>query len=194
MDTPLDPFGIQQAHRVARRVADEVVADFLLSSPLQRALLTAQIVGMGIGLEPVIVPELSEMDFGAFEGQTISRIEAEHPEIAAGMNDILDDDFGWPGGETRRGFHGRVLLAFQAILADYPNQRVIVVAHGGVIGSFLAQVTGLSPNDWWSNPILNCSLTHLHVTAEHTAVHLLNDAIHLELLDPDAVDATGASE
>lgn len=191
MDTPLDAFGVRQAHRLAERVAAEIEADVLLSSPLRRALLTAQIVGKSVELEPVVLPELSEMDFGSFEGQTIARIEAEHPEIAAGMNDIFDDDFGWPSGETRRGFHGRVLRVFQAILADYPDRRVIVVAHGGVIGSFLAQVMGISPNDWWSNPILNCSLTHLHVTAEHTAVHLLNDAVHLELLVPEPPETEG---
>jgi len=194
MDTPLDSVGIQQANSVAQRVADEIEADLLLSSPLQRALVTAQIVGKSLGMEPVIMPELSEMDFGAFEGQTVARIEADYPDIATGMNDALNDDFGWPGGESRRDFHGRVLRAFQAILADNPGRRVIVVAHGGVIGSFMAQVLGMSPNDWWSNPILNCSLTHLHVTPDHTVVHLVNDAVHLELLDPDSVAAREVDE
>ncbi len=183
LDTPLDAFGVRQANLLAERVAAEIEADVLLTSPLQRALVTAQIVGQRLNLEPIVVPELSEMDFGALEGLTIDRIEAEHPEIAAGMNDATDDDFGWPGGETRRGFHARVLRAFQAILADYPDKRVVVVAHGGVIGSFMAQVEGVSPNDWWSNPILNCSLTHLHISPEHTAVHFVNDAVHLEVLD-----------
>lgn len=186
MDTPLDSHGIRQAHLLADRIGREIEADVILSSPLQRALVTAQIVGASLGLEPIVVPELSEMDFGSFEGVTIDRIEAEHPEIAVGMNDMADDDFGYPGGETRRDFHGRVLRAFQAILADYPDKRVVVVAPGGVIGSFVAQIQGVSPNDWRRMPILNCSLTHLHVTAEHTAVHLLNDAVHLELLNAES--------
>jgi len=195
LDTPLDAFGVRQAHLLAERVADEIEADVLISSPLQRALVTAQIVGQRLNLEPIIVPELSEMDFGILEGLTIDRIEAEHPEIAAGMNDATDDDFGWPGGETRRGFHVRVFRAFQAILADFPDKRVIVVAHGGVIGSFMAQVEGVSPNDWWSKPILNCSLTHLHISPEHTAVHFVNDAVHLEVLDVDLTQpATDAVE
>ena len=64
----------------------------------------------------------------------------------------------------------------------------MVVAHGGVIGSFIAQIEGISPNDWRRHPIANCSLTHLHVTAEHTAVHLFNDAVHLEMLNTDQVE------
>ncbi len=189
LDTPLDTFGIKQAHLLAARVAGEIEADVLLSSPLQRALVTAQIVGASLGLEPIVIPELSEMDFGAMEGMTIDRLEAEHPEIAAGMYDNDDDDFGWPEGESRRDFHGRVRTVFQTILADYPDKRVVVVAHGGVIGSFIAQVEGVSPNDWRSRPISNCSLTHLHVTSEHTAVHLFNDAVHLEVLDSDQVES-----
>lgn len=190
MDSPLDALGIRQANLLADRVASEIQADALLTSPLQRALVTAQIVGARIGMEPTIVPELSEMNFGALEGTTIDRIEAEHPELAVRMNDIADDDFGWPEGETRRDFHGRVLRVFQVILADYADKRVIVVAHGGVIGSFIAQIEGVSPNDWRRLPVLNCSLTHLHVTPEHTAVHLLNDAVHLDVLDADSVDET----
>jgi len=190
MDSPLDALGIRQANLLADRVASEIQADALLTSPLQRALVTAQIVGARIGMEPTIVPELSEMNFGALEGTTIDRIEAEHPALAVRMNDIADDDFGWPEGETRRDFHGRVLRVFQAILADFTGKRVIVVAHGGVIGSFIAQIEGVSPNDWRRLPVLNCSLTHLHVTPEHTAVHLLNDAVHLDVLDADSVDET----
>jgi broad specificity phosphatase PhoE len=188
LDTPLDAHGIKQAHLLAARAAEEIEADVLLSSPLQRALVTAQIVGASLGFEPIIVPELSEMDFGAMEGITIDRLEAEHPEIAARMYDEEDDDFGWPEGETRRDFHGRVLTVFQTILADFPGKRVVVVAHGGVIGSFLAQIEGVSPNNWTRHPIANCSLTHLHITSQHTAVHLFNDAVHLEVLDTEQME------
>ncbi len=90
-----------------------------------------------------------------------------------------------PGVISTGGF-GR---SFETILADYPDKRVVVVAHGGVIGSFIAQIEGVSPNDWRRHPIANCSLTHLHVTSEHTAVHLFNDAIHLEVLDTDQVES-----
>lgn len=190
LDTPLDSHGVMQAHLLAARAAEEIDADVLLSSPLQRALVTAQIVGASLGLEPIVVPELSEMDFGAMEGMTIDRLEAEHPEIVAAMYDEDDDDFGWPEGETRRDFHGRVLRVFQTILTDYPGKRVVVVAHGGVIGSFLAQIEGGSPNDWQRNPIANCSLTHLHVTPDHTAVHLFNDAVHLEALDTEQAETS----
>jgi broad specificity phosphatase PhoE len=192
-DLPLDALGLRQAHLIAERLASEVEADALLASPLARALATAQIIGQRLGLAPAIRPELSEMDFGELEGVTVARIETEHPELARRMYDLDDDDFAWPGGESRRGFHDRVLRAFQAILLEHPHRRVVVVAHGGVIGSFLAQVHGASPNDWRLFQLVNCSLSHLHVTPQSTAVHVVNDAVHLEVLDaePDAAELDG---
>src|SRR5215216_4004089 len=53
-DVPLDELGIQQAHLVGERLATAVQADMLLSSPLQRARMTAEIIGRQMGLTPRI--------------------------------------------------------------------------------------------------------------------------------------------
>ena len=185
-DVPLDAWGVRQAHAVAERLTAEPAIDALLSSPLHRALTTARIIGERIGREPVVVPDLVEIDFGALEGVTIERIVDEHPDLAQQMLEADGVDLAWPGGESRRGFYDRVLAAFLAILEDHAGQRVVVVAHGGVIGSFVAQVHGLPPTDPSAFDIGNCSLTHLHVTAEHTLVHLRNDLLHLEVLGETA--------
>ena len=185
-DVPLDEVGLRQAARIAARMREIDRIDTLLSSPLSRALVTARTIGAVIGHEPRVVPELVEMSFGALEGLTVARIEAEHPEIAVRMRDFADHDFTWPSGESRRGFHRRVLATFEAILADHPDQAVAVVAHGGVIGSFLAQMYGDSPNDWTAYPVANCSLTHVHVTPDHTVLHAQNDVLHLQEVDPIA--------
>ncbi|MFL5760533.1 MAG: histidine phosphatase family protein [Thermomicrobiales bacterium] len=184
-DVPLDPYGIRQAHLVAERLAKEVDADVLVSSPLNRALSTARIIGHRIGLEPHIKPGLSEMDFGAMEGTAIESIIEDYPEIALRLLDFDDFDLTWPKGESRRQFHTRVYATFQALLAEYASHSVIVVAHGGVIGSLIAQVEGVSPNNWLAYQIANCGLSHLHITADHTAVHCVSDVVHLELLSPE---------
>jgi probable phosphoglycerate mutase len=184
-DVPLNSLGIKQAHLIADRLAREVSADAIVSSPLDRALTTARIIGERLNLEPVVVPGLSEMDFGALEGVTIDAIERDHPEIAKRLWDFDDYDLTWPKGESRRQFHTRVLATFQAILAENVGQSVVVVAHGGVIGSLLAQIEGESPNNWSAYQIANCGLSHLHITAEHTAVHLVSDVVHLELLSAE---------
>jgi broad specificity phosphatase PhoE len=184
-DVPLDRFGLRQAARVAERLEQEPAVDAVLSSPLSRALSTARIIGERIGKEPIVVPELVEMDFGALEGATFERIVEDHPTLAERLFDLDADDVAWPEGETRRGFNDRVRAAFLAILADYAAHRVVVVAHGGVIGTFLGGIQGLSPNDPTIYDVMNCSLTHLHVTPEETVLHVRNDVVHLESLVDD---------
>lgn len=184
-DIPLDELGVQQAELVGSRLAGDVSADVLLSSPLQRARVTAQAIGNKMGLNPVIRPKLAEWNFGAAEGLSFDVLATQHPELAARFGDIEDFDVGWPGGETRREFHDRVYDEFLSILHAYESHTLIVVAHGGVFGSLLAQIQGKSPNDWLQYTIHNCSITHLEVSVEDTAVHLLNDIEHLNgLTDP----------
>ena len=184
-DVPLDALGRRQASRIAERLAGEVGIDVLVTSPLARALTTARTIGERIGLEPIVVPELIEMDFGTLEGATLERILEDHPDLAGRLLDVDDYDVTWPNGESRRGFYDRVHAAFLAILADYAAHRVVVVAHGGVIGAFLARIQGRSPNDPTSYDLHNCSLTHLHVSAAHTLLHLRNDVVHLQGLDAE---------
>lgn len=178
-DVPLDDHGIIQAGCIAERLVAEGPIDVLISSPLQRALVTARAIGSRIGLEPALVPELAEMDFGSFEGVALENLLIDHPEVAARMDDLDDTEAGWPGGETRRGFHDRVYAAFLAILSNHHAGRVAVVAHGGVIGSFLARVHNHPVDDWTTFHVDNCSLTHMAITERHTIVHAFNDVAHL---------------
>jgi broad specificity phosphatase PhoE len=122
------------------------------------------------------------MSFGELEGFPVALIAQEHPELARRLADLEDSDFAWPGGESRREFHERVRATFEAILTYYPRHAVIVVAHSGVIGSFLAQLRGLRLSDPRTFNVANCGLTQLEITARHTWIHRLNDVTHLGLL------------
>ncbi|HET7093608.1 MAG TPA: histidine phosphatase family protein [Thermomicrobiales bacterium] len=186
-DFPLDALGLLQAQRIAARLTQEPPADLLLASPLSRALTTAQIIGERVGLEPVVVPDLHEMSFGDYEGLVVDEVRERRPDLLASLDNPASFNLVWPGGESRRGFHERVRSTFHAILHTHAEERIIVVAHGGVIGAFLGQITGSSPNDPRLFELVNCGLTHVEVRGDHTLLHLRNDASHLaDLVDPDA--------
>jgi broad specificity phosphatase PhoE len=185
-DIPLDPLGGRQATQVARRLARDAPYDALLCSPLSRARATAAIIGDRIGLEPTIVPGLIEMNFGVYEGVPFEHMARERPDLASRLLDLDDYDVAWPEGESRRSFYARVRDTFQSILLDYSSHRVIVVGHGGVLGAFLAMTHGLSPNDLSVYDLLNCSLTHLQVSAEGATLHCRNEVDHLDPIGDEA--------
>jgi len=191
-DIPLDGLGVQQAHLVGERLAAAVQADVLLSSPLQRARVTAEIIGSKMDLTLRIRPNLTEWNFGAAEGLSFESIAMQHSDLAVRFADHEDFDVGWPEGESRRVFHDRVYNEFLEILTAFERHTLIVVAHGGVFGSLLAQIQGRSPNDPKSFDIRNCSVTHLEVSVDETAVHLLNDVEHLNGLT-DLLDGSGGA-
>jgi broad specificity phosphatase PhoE len=176
--------GLLQAQRVADRIAREVRADALLSSPLIRARRTAEFIGERSGMSATIVDDLAEWNFGDYEGRTIAEVQEVAPEVLQALENLDDDDAGWPGGESRRVFHARVAGVFREIARSHQGQSAIVVCHGGVLGSLAAQVHGVSPNDWTVFNILNCSLSHFMLSAGGVDVIKLNDVAHLaDLID-----------
>ena len=95
-------------------------------SPLIRARETAAILFPEA--EQVTVPDLREMDFGAFEGRTADEM-ADDPVYRAWVAGGCADRC--PGGESLAEFSGRVWTAF-SILLELEKERLVIVAHGGV--------------------------------------------------------------
>lgn len=112
-DIPLDKTGRKQAYYAAELLAASEV-DAIYSSPLIRSRETAEIVGRQLDLDVNIVPELSERNWGIFEGRPRSE------------RDVNGDP---KGGETLVEFQSRVAAALPFIR----GLRPLVVTHSGVI-------------------------------------------------------------
>jgi broad specificity phosphatase PhoE len=181
-DIPLDPLGEIQAREVGSHLGT-LEFDALLTSPLLRARQTAEYIARVSGHELEIVPGLSEMNFGDVEGLTLDEAVVQFPEIQPMIDDLDDLDLGWPRGETRRTFDERVTATFLGILERYVGKRVVTVAHGGVIGTFFAQIVGGNPREFARYAVANCSVTQLVVSPDHTEVHFWNDVSHLTDVD-----------
>lgn len=190
-DVPLNDMGIRQAELVADRVSSIENLNSLHSSPLQRAMRTAMAISRRIGLEPRIHAGLAEMDFGEAEGMVLAAMTEKWPDLARRFEDLSDHNVRFPGGESRSEFHTRVRETLDNIVATHSGERILVVAHGGVIASLVAQIVGGDPNDWRRYRIDNCSVTHIELATDGPVTHLMNDIVHLERIDlPDAGEGT----
>jgi broad specificity phosphatase PhoE len=181
LDVPLDDLGVQQAKQVGLRMK-EVRLDAIISSPLQRARITASEVAAHQRMDLVLEERLREIHFGHAEGLTLAEAADRFPELLRLRDNPFDDQFGWPGGDVRADFNLRIFSTISEIAYTWRERHVAIVCHGGVIGSFIAQLDGGSPNDYESYPIANCSVTHLEVTSSGTMAHLLNDIAHLDVV------------
>ncbi|MET3107720.1 putative phosphoglycerate mutase [Oxalobacteraceae bacterium GrIS 2.11] len=137
VDIPLNATGHQQAKAVAGALASEHL-DLVVSSDLQRAMQTAEAIAAHKNLDCQIDREWRERSFGGFEGELIGSLEQRFPvEYAAWRNHDIDSLFPLnPGtgdhGETVRQFQARIESALLN-LTRYDAQKIVVVAHGGVL-------------------------------------------------------------
>lgn len=177
-DIPLDETGERQALELGERFAG-IELDDIVTSPLQRARKTAEAIGNVTGHSPIVVPGLSEMDFGKAEGLSFQQVIEQFPELRDDLGTISNLNLTFPGGESRRGFVERITTAFLGIIERYEGKTVAAVAHGGVIGTFYAQLHREPDPDMARYAVANCSIGHLIVTHDHTRIELWNDVSHL---------------
>ncbi|HEU4793057.1 MAG TPA: histidine phosphatase family protein [Nitrolancea sp.] len=180
-DVPLTEAGLRQANRVAEQLSSISGVQHIYSSPLQRARLTAQAISRRLGVRPLIRPDLVEMNFGDVEGYTLTGMERDFPDLHARIADLEDIDAAFPNGESRRDFHLRVRQAFDELIAAHLGGRLIIVSHGGVIGSGIAQLTNGNANDWQRFMVRNCSITRVELHAPNEVeFHCWDDISHLD--------------
>ncbi|TFB76503.1 histidine phosphatase family protein [Cryobacterium glaciale] len=130
-DIPLNATGRAESVAAAVRLAGRRW-DTIVTSPLVRAAESARIIAAELGLnDPQIVAALTERHHGAIEGLTFAERQIRFPDGVA-----------VPGLETRRDVVDRVLVALATLAADgRAGQRVLVLSHGGIIGTLLRHVT-----------------------------------------------------
>lgn len=120
-ETPLSEQGVQQAERLAHRLADVGIAH-ILASDLERAHMTAQAVSASTRAPIELEPLLHERNFGDLRGTPY----ADLPEDPFGI------DYVPPAGESWAVFHDRVARAWDrvAALAPLVEGHLAVVTHG----------------------------------------------------------------
>ena len=124
-DSDLSERGQRQILQLARRVAG-LRPDTIISSPLQRALTTAQAIADQATLTVRTLEELREMRFGTWEGQFFPDVRRNESEVYQRW--IADPDHPCPEGESFSDVRRRMETAYRIISAE--SGRVVVVSHG----------------------------------------------------------------
>jgi broad specificity phosphatase PhoE len=142
-ETRLNARGRQQAKESAMVLGDlfarddRSAGDFAyVSSPLQRARETMEIIRAALGLDPqayAVDDRLMEISYGAWEGSTLPEIQARDPDILA-RRERDKWDFKPPGGESYREVAARVAAWYDTMTRD-----TVMTAHGGVVRVLMAK-------------------------------------------------------
>lgn len=177
-DVLLTELGHEQAKRAAAAVAS-LKPDALVSSPLQRARQTAKPIAERTLLLPDVEDDIAEFGFGDFEGWAEQDALASHPHLRPLITGEAHPDERWPNGESGTSFVARIFDGLGRIVAEHPNQRVVVVTHGGVIGSWVARMATEGATSFFPYLVGNCSISTFEVSDRGTACIAWNQREHL---------------
>ncbi|MGN1319516.1 MAG: histidine phosphatase family protein [Acutalibacteraceae bacterium] len=133
-DLPLSPEGVRELQQL-RQSLEYPDIERLYTSPLLRCKQSANIIYPGF--EPVVIDELTEYDFGEFEGKTAEQLELM-PQYAEWTSGRLEAP---EGGESTANFIKRQALALNMIVRDMMDHDITnagVIMHGGAIMMLLA--------------------------------------------------------
>jgi probable phosphoglycerate mutase len=176
-DPALSPIGEQQAALVGARLAADP-PDTLFVTSLRRTVQTAAPLVAATGLEATVIPDLSEVHLGEWEGGEL-RIRTAHGDPL--VRTIFEEQR-WdviPGAEPMEAFEERTRRGLLRVVElTGPGRVAAAVVHGGVIGELTRQATG-SPRLSFIHAE-NTSITRIVVFADgRWLLRSFNDTAHL---------------
>jgi broad specificity phosphatase PhoE len=181
-DEPLTDRGRRQARELATFLADRPDLRVVYASPLNRAFETAEIIGAAIGLRPIPLEGLAEINVGDAAGMTFDEWSERDPESAKRWREE-GLDFIWPGGESGRQLAARTAAEIDRIISVHRLDpgAVVVVSHGGALAWVIAHMLREPRDRWPDHQLLNCSLTEITIDPDEQAVTFVchNEVSHL---------------
>jgi broad specificity phosphatase PhoE len=136
-DNPLNDDGIAQAHAAAEKLRT-VALGRVISSPLLRAVQTAEIIANVASKTVTIEQGLIECDFGSFEGRPVRELMKQHGATTAqGLVDMLPHD-----SEPWTEVSARSLRCISAWLDRHPQDEILFVCHDAVMQAMAQMLSG----------------------------------------------------
>jgi probable phosphomutase (TIGR03848 family) len=172
----LDEKGREQAAQIVERLAPVPLAA-IVTSPMTRCVQTVAPLAAARGVEPLIEPDLTEVDYGEWTNRKLSELGKEdlwkvvqaHPSAAV-----------FPGGEGLAAMQARCVAAVRALdnrIAEEhgPGAVWLACSHGDPIKAIVADALASHLDNFQRIVVDNCSLSVITYTATRPFVARVND-------------------
>lgn len=144
-DVGLNAEGILQAQAAARALAEVPIGE-VLTSPMLRAVQTAEVIAGQYGIEVARDPRLADFRVGRWEGMSYDEV-SRSPEYQRFLADPMSERI--PGGEDLKQIRDRAVGAVEQALEDAPaGESVAVITHAGIVRVVLTHYLGSNPANY----------------------------------------------
>ena len=184
-DVPLNETGLKQARLLGEYLSREKI-DVIYSSPLPRAVQTAEAVAAHHRREVNINDNLNDIDCGEWQGLSVSEVKERYTEL---YQDWLDtpEQVRLPGGESLEDVRSRALPFVQDARCE--EGKIVLVSHRVVHKVLMCGLLGLDNSSFWSFKIDTGGITRFELNRDkavlicHNDTSFLNPLKHLPLKD-----------
>jgi broad specificity phosphatase PhoE len=175
-DTPLNETGQRQAAALAARLKDEKISA-VFSSPLQRAMHTAQAIADCHQLKVTALPSLKEIDVGDLEGRLASDLLMRFDEFICGDGDQKKGRRP-PGGESAEDVQNRAWATVIDLAAQRPESTLVLVSHYFVIMTLICRVLNLPVSQMVRLRLSTGTISSFTLDNGNVRLDLFNDGCH----------------
>lgn len=167
--------GIERAKELRDRIKN-IHIDIIYSSPIERALNTANIIKGDKDIEVVTDDGLMEMCFGDYEGRITDEIMKENPSWNIGLIMKGDTKLSAPSGENLAEVRDRVSKTMDRIIEENKGKTILIVAHGITLKALMYYFKDEEVN---SEVMGQATLTKINVTENNDFnIEFKNDNSH----------------
>jgi len=174
----LNENGLRQARLLGEYLSGDKI-DVVYSSPLKRAVATAEAIAVRHGLKVNIVSNLNDIDCGEWQGLTVEEVKEKYPEL---YQDWLDtpEQVRLPGGESLEDVRSRVVPFTQDAVMRYGGGRIVLVSHRVVHKVLICSLLGLGNSSFWSFKLDTGGITRFVYDGDRVVLTAHNDTGYLQ--------------
>ncbi|NIS60759.1 MAG: histidine phosphatase family protein [Proteobacteria bacterium] len=183
-DIPLNEIGRKEALLTGQCLRG-VRVDLVLSSPLSRAVETAEAIARYQGKEVLILEGLIDIDFGQWQGVSHEVVRERYGELYRQWKDT-PHLVRFPGGESLEDLRERALRVIHEVITDHADETLVMVSHRVVNKTLLCGLLGLDNSHFWRISQDTGCINILEFGQGFT-LRRLNDTCHLTTIEGDRI-------
>ena len=163
-DVDLNERGIEQAKAACEKLKG-VLVDGIYTSPLKRAMHTAEIINKNFEMNIEVSERLKERNFGVWDNLTYKDITQRYP----GEHDLWVKD--WinycvPGGESSYQAYERVTGFIDELVESKSEGTYLIVTHLGCVRKIISHLLGMGLEGSWHFKVDNAGICRVSINDE----------------------------
>jgi len=179
-DVDLNATGLRQAELLGKYLSTEKI-DLIYSSPLKRAVKTAEAIARYQKIGVNAVENLIDFDYGEWQGLTLEEVKERYEEL---YRDWLDtpEQVGMPGGESLESVRSRAMPFVEDAVMRFGEGKIALVSHRVVLKVLICALLGLDNSHFWNIKMDNAAVTRFIYDGDRVILTEHNNTSYLSAL------------